>query len=105
MSRLLAPRSIAFIGGNVAAMAIRRSLDIGFSGDIWPVHPKLDEVEGYRCYPSLAHLPGVPDAAFVAIRRELTIDAVRALSGSGAGGCVCYAAGFAEMGQEGRERR
>ena len=103
MSRLLAPRSIAFIGGNVAAMAIRRSLDIGFSGDIWPVHPKLDEVEGYRCYPSLAHLPGVPDAAFVAIRRELTIDAVRALSGSGAGGCVCYAAGFAEMGQEGRE--
>ena len=30
MSRMLAPKSIAFIGGNVAAMAIRRTVDIGF---------------------------------------------------------------------------
>ncbi|MCH8277494.1 MAG: SDR family NAD(P)-dependent oxidoreductase, partial [Proteobacteria bacterium] len=101
MSRMLAPSSIAFIGGSIAAMAIRRALDIGFRGEIWPVNPNLDEVEGYRCYHSLAELPSVPDAAFIGVRRDLTIAAVRTLSEAGAGGCSCYAAGFAEIGDEG----
>jgi len=101
MSRMLAPSSIAFIGGNIAAMAIRRALDIGFRGEIWPVNPNLDEVEGYRCYHSLAELPSVPDAAFIGVRRDLTIAAVRTLAEAGAGGCSCYAAGFAEIGDEG----
>ena len=101
--RLLAPRSIAFIGGSVAAMAINRSLEIGYTGEIWPVHPRHKEMAGYPCYSSLDELPGVPDAAFIGVNRENTIDTVRALSESGAGGCVCYAAGFAEMGDEGQQ--
>ena len=101
MSRMLAPKSIAFVGGSVAAMAIRRTVDIGFRGDIWPVNPNLDQVEGFQCYSSLDELPGVPDAAFIGVRRELSIEAVRTLSNEGAGGCVCYAAGFAEIGVEG----
>lgn len=101
MSRMLAPKSIAFIGGNVAAMAIRRTVDIGFQGDIWPVNPAHDEVEGFKCYSSVDELPKAPDAAFVAIRRELTIGTVRSLSKMDAGGCVCYAAGFSEIGGDG----
>lgn len=100
--RLLAPRSIAFVGGSIAAMAIRRCLEIGFSGEIWPVHPKHDEIAGYPCFKSLDDLPGVPDAAYIGVNRELTIEMVRGLSSSGAGGCVCYAAGYAEMGEEGQ---
>ncbi len=101
LSRLMAPRSIAFIGGTIAAMAMRRSIELGYDGDIWAVNPKLDELEGYRCFKSIGDLPAAPDAAFVGIRRELTIDAVRTLSDMGAGGCVCYAAGFAEIGGDG----
>ncbi|MDH3546873.1 MAG: CoA-binding protein, partial [Gammaproteobacteria bacterium] len=101
MSRLLAPRSIAFVGGRFAAMAIRRTLELGFAGDIWAVNPTLDEIEGVPCYDSVADLPAAPDAAFIGIRRELTIDVVRTLSEMGAGGCVCYAAGFAEIGGRG----
>lgn len=101
MSRMLAPSSIAFIGGSVAAMAIRRTVDIGFRGDIWPVNPNLDQVEGFRCYDSVDELPAMPDAAFIAVRRELSIAVVRTLAAAGAGGCVCYAAGFAEIGGAG----
>ena len=101
MSRMLAPKSIAFVGGRVAAMAIRRTVDIGFEGDIWPVNPKLDEVEGFTCYASVDDLPRAPDAVFISVRRELTIDAIRSLSAMGAGGCVCYAAGFSEIGGDG----
>ncbi len=99
--RLLAPKSIAFIGGSFAAMAIRRSVELGFEGDIWPVNPELSELEGFACFKSVDDLPHAPDAAFVGVRRELTIDVVRSLSAMGAGGCVCYAAGFAEIGGDG----
>ena len=103
MSRMLAPKSIAFVGGSVAAMAIRRTVGIGFCGDIWPVNPHHDTVEGFPCFKSLDDLPSVPDAAFIGVRRELSIAAVRSLSDAGVGGCVCYAAGFAEIGGDGHK--
>jgi len=103
LKRLLSPRSIAFVGGTIADMAIRRNLELAYDGEIWPVHPDRSEVAGLKSYPSVDDLPRAPDAAFIAVRRELTIDIVQKLSDAGAGGCVCYAAGFAEMGGEGQE--
>ena len=102
LARLFSPRSVAFIGGTIAEMAIRRSVEMGYRGEIWPVHPRRKSMEGYDCYRSIEELPGVPDAAHVGVNREATIDIVRCLSQTGVGGCVCYAAGFAEMGAEGR---
>ena len=69
---------------------------MGFAGDIWPVHPTRDEVHGRRCYRSVADLPGAPDAAFVGVNRQLTIEIVRELAERGAGGAICYASGFRE---------
>ncbi len=103
LGRLLSPRSIAFVGGTIAEMAIRRNVELAYDGEIWPVHPDRSEVAGLKSYPSVDDLPRAPDAAFIAVRRELTIDIVQKLSDAGAGGCVCYAAGFAEMGDEGQE--
>lgn len=102
LERLFSPRSVAFVGGTFAEMAIRRNRELGFDGEIWPVHPTRKEVAGFEAYPTIDDLPGVPDAAFVAVNRELTIELVKQLSNAGVGGCVCYAAGFAEMGEEGR---
>ena len=101
LSRLLRPRSIAVVGGRPAAEVIRQSDLIGFDGEIWPIHPKSDEVEGRRAYRSVAELPAAPDAAFVAVNRALTIDVVADLAARGAGGAVCYASGFSESGADG----
>jgi len=103
LARLFAPRSIAFVGGRIATLAIRRCIEIGYAGEIWPVHPTRKTMEGFVCYPGIEDLPGVPDAAHISINRNLTISTVRTLAEIGAGGCVCYAAGFAEMGADGRE--
>ena len=102
LGRLFSPRSVAFVGGSFAEMAIRRNQELGYDGEIWPVHPSRKEVAGFPAFASIADLPGLPDAAFVAVKRELTIDIVKQLSDAGVGGCVCYAAGFAEMGVEGQ---
>ena len=50
-----------------------------------------------------ADLPGSPDAAYVGVNRNLTIDIVRDLAARGAGGAICYATGFTEAGEEGSE--
>jgi acyl-CoA synthetase (NDP forming) len=98
LSRLLNPRSIAVIGGSPAARVVEQCQKLGYTGKIWPVHPTKKEMHGVACFPSLADLPGVPDAAFVAVNRHLTLDAISQLSAMGAGGAVCYASGFAESG-------
>ena len=102
LRRLLAPQSVAFIGGRIAEMTIRRCQQLGFAGEIMPVHPARQSLAGFQCYPTLESLPQVPDAAYVGVNRDLTVDIVARLAAMGAGGCVCYAAGFAEIGGEGQ---
>ncbi|NND03300.1 MAG: acetate--CoA ligase family protein [Acidimicrobiia bacterium] len=103
LGRLLNPRTIALVGGRQAELAIEQCEILGFEGEIWPVHPSRDEVAGHRTFRSIDELPSAPDAAFVAVNRKQTVEVVRQLAKIGAGGAVCYAAGFAEAGDEGAE--
>ncbi|MGR9321278.1 acetate--CoA ligase family protein (plasmid) [Rhizobium leguminosarum] len=96
LDRLLRPQTIAVFGGREARRVIEQCDRMGFAGEIWPVHPKLDEVLGRSCYRSVSDLPQAPDAAFVGVNRMLTVEIVRSLSEAGAGGAVCYASGFSE---------
>ncbi len=89
------------IGGEQVRRAIIQCDRLGYSGEIWPVNPKRKQIESRDCYPSLQDLPQTPDAAFVAIPNDVTVDAVEHLSSIGAGGVVCYASGFAEVGKDG----
>jgi len=70
---------------------------MGFSGEIWPVHPTREVVEGYPCFRGVDELPRAPDASFIGVNRNLTIEIVEQLSMRGAGGAVCYASGFSEV--------
>ncbi len=100
LQRLLAPRSIAVLGGAPADRVVRQCIKLGFEGDIWPVHPTRADLGGIPCHRSLADLPGVPDAVFLGVNRHTTIDAMRTLAAMGAGGAVCYGSGFAESGDD-----
>ncbi|MFQ5955726.1 MAG: CoA-binding protein, partial [Kiloniellales bacterium] len=66
LSPLLTPRSIAFVGASTKPKSvgndmIKEALKGGFAGEIYPVNPKYDAVEGIKCYPALADLPGPVD--------------------------------------------
>jgi acyl-CoA synthetase (NDP forming) len=98
LSRLLRPKSIAIIGGGAWCRSVLGQVrKAEFPGKIWLVHPKGGEIEGLPVLTSISDLPEAPDASFVGINREATIDVVAALSGMGAGGAVCFASGFAEV--------
>ena len=96
LDRLFRPQTIAVFGGREARRVIEQCDRMGFAGELWPVHPTLDEVLGRRCYRSVSDLPSPPDAAFVGVNRILTVEIVRSLSAAGGGGAVCYASGFSE---------
>ncbi len=98
VQRLLNPGSIAFIGGNECAIAITRTRELGFAGKIWAVHPKREELGGIATVKSVDDITGPIDAAFVAVKREPTVEIVRQLRAKNCGGAVIYAAGFAEAG-------
>ena len=97
LDRLFRPKSVAAIGGGYWARSIiEQCRKIGFQGAIYPIHPKATAVDGIPVYRTLADLPETPDAAFICVNRNATIDVVRELSRMGAGGAVCFASGFLE---------
>ncbi len=103
LERVLRPKSIAAIGGLQAGRVVEQCRLMGYEGEIWPVHPKKSEVHGVRAYPSIADLPGVPDAAFIGVNRNLCIEVIRELREMGCGGGVCFAAGFLEADETGAQ--
>lgn len=100
LRRLLAPRSIAVVGGDPAERVVRQCRKLGFAGDIWPVHPRRPDLDGVPSFPALADLPGTPDAVFLGVNRHATIESMKVASALGAGGAVCYGSGFAETGDD-----
>lgn len=98
LSRLLYPKSVAFVGGAECDLAIRRTREFGFEGPIWAVHPRHAKLGGVDTVAAVDRIGGPIDAAFVAVKREAAIDVVAGLSAKGCGGAVIYAAGFAEAG-------
>lgn len=105
LERLFHPKSIAVVGGKSALEAIEQCQKLGFKGDIWPIHPSHKTMAGLQCYADVASLPDAPDACFVAVPAMATIEVVAELAKKGAGGVICYASGFSEIGAIGQERQ
>jgi acyl-CoA synthetase (NDP forming) len=101
LRRLLSPRHIAFIGGRDCQTAIGEAKRRGFTGQIWPVNPTRDRMLGHACFASVDDLPEAPDAVFLAVPAPAAIEVTTALTRRGAGGIVCYTAGFREAGADG----
>ncbi len=95
LSRLLRPRSIAVIGGGaISRYLIENCAKIGFSGQIWQVHPTRG------AFTTVKDLPEPPDVAFIGVNRAATTGIVAELAAMGAGGAVAYASGYAEAAAE-----
>jgi len=104
LGRCLNPKSIAVVGGTEAVRVIQQCRMLGFAGSLWPVNPKRKTMEGLDCFKHIDDLPAAPDSVFIAIPAEPSISVVETLSRNGAGGAVCYASGFREVGSDGENR-
>ncbi len=110
IARLLKPRSVAIIGASAdAAKTAGRPVAYlqkhGFTGDIFPVNPRVDNINGLKCYPDIASIPGTPDVGIVLLGAERAHNAVRDLSARGCAAAIVLASGYTETGEEGARRQ
>ena len=103
LRRLLRPRHVALVGGDDVATVINECRRIGYSGALWPVNPNRKDIAGIPCFADIEALPDAPDASFLAVPKQAAIDITARLAQRGAGGVVCYTAGFSELGSAGQE--
>lgn len=98
--RLLRPKSIALIGGNWTDAVAAGSRAIGYAGQLWRVHPTRPSTPKTHYFRSVDELPAAPDQAFIAVAAPEAVKVAGALQRRGAGGFVCFASGFSELGTE-----
>ena len=89
---LFHPRSVAIVGlprglktGKLFLVALQ---DQNFSGDIYPVNPNVDEIDGLKTYPSVSAIPGPVDLAIVLVPSQYTLPVVRECEEKGIKGAI-----------------
>ncbi|PRY04119.1 acetate--CoA ligase family protein [Paraburkholderia sp. BL25I1N1] len=110
IAKLMRPASVAVIGASAdAAKTSGRPIAYlrkhGFGGDIYPVNPRYESIDGLPCYPDVASLPCAPDVGIVLLGAERAHVAVRDLASRGTSAAIVLASGYAEIGEEGARRQ
>ena len=108
MAPLINPASIAVVGASQRADALGTAVisnlqAVGYTGSIYPINPRYEEVAGLRCYPGLDGLPSTPDAVFVAIPAAGGPDVVEEAGRLGVRAAFLNASGYSDGGAEGKE--
>lgn len=105
MRRTMHPRSIAVIGasaeeGKIGYAVVRNLLDGGFDGAVYPVNPRLAEIQGLKAYPTITDIPGEVDVAVFAIPAALVAGALDQAGAKGVASAILIPSGFAEVGEK-----
>ncbi|MBX3529425.1 MAG: acetate--CoA ligase family protein [Rhizobiaceae bacterium] len=100
---LLDPRSIAIVGASqnparVGGMPFFLCLQHGFKGQLYPVNPKYDAIEGITCYPDISSVPEPADIVALAVPAAEVSAELRRAAAAGMRSAVVFASGFAEAG-------
>jgi acetate---CoA ligase (ADP-forming) len=93
--RMLEPRSIAVVGASVKPGSLGASMMSelrrgGYEGTVYPVNPGYEEVDGYRCYPSIGEVPERVDAAILGVANVRVEQALRDAAAAGVGSAVTF---------------
>ena len=106
------PKAVAIIGatnkkgkvGNVIFENFKKNKEQGiFKGSIYPVNPKLDEIEGYKVYKGVKELPEDADLAVIAIPAPFVPQTMKEIAEKGIKSVIIITGGFGELGEEGKK--
>jgi acetyl-CoA synthetase (ADP-forming) len=105
IARIFEPRRVAVFGasddrGKWGGRIMHYLALHGFEGEIVPLNPRREVVQGRKCYARIADAPPI-DVAVIAVPAAVVPQTVRECASAGAGCCVIITAGFAEAGAEG----
>ncbi len=100
LEALLRPKSIAVVGASprtrMGLAVLDNSRKIGLSGAVMPVNPNYPEIDGFKCYPSLAELPTLPDCVVILVPARAVIGVLEEAGKLGIRSAIVIANGFGD---------
>jgi acetate---CoA ligase (ADP-forming) len=102
--------TVAVIGasrkrGSIGGELFRNILDADFAGAAFPVNLRGEPVAGVRAYTSIGEIADTVELAVICLPGERVLDAAADALRNGVRALCVISAGFAETGEEGRQRQ
>lgn len=102
------PSSVAVVGASQdplkwGHMIFASIIAGGFKGNIYPINPKAEAIEGLKCYPSLRATPENVDLALIVVPAEAVPSVIEDCGAKGTPAAVIITAGFGETGEAGKK--
>jgi acyl-CoA synthetase (NDP forming) len=100
------PRSIAIVGASpnevsINGRTLKYLLKHNYTGKIFPVNPKYNEIRGIPTFPDIASIPGQIDLAILIVAAKGIPDVIDQCMIKNVPFAIIYSSGFAESGDEG----
>jgi acyl-CoA synthetase (NDP forming) len=107
---LLNPKSIAVFGANNDLMGTMGSMQLrnilagsDLRDNIYPIHPRLEIIQGLKAYKSIFEIPVVPDLAFLILPTRVVPEVMEECGQKGIKNLIITSGGFREIGEEGKK--
>jgi acetate---CoA ligase (ADP-forming) len=102
------PKSICIVGASSKPKSLGYELtksvkNYGFTGELFLVNPKSEEILGYKCYPSVEAIDKEVDLAIVMVPKQFAEQTIIDLLKKNIKAIILVTAGFKETGKEGEE--
>ncbi|MCS7197207.1 MAG: acetate--CoA ligase family protein [Candidatus Bipolaricaulota bacterium] len=109
LEALFAPQSVAVIGASTKPDSLGRAvfknvLFSGYTGVVYPVHPKARSILGVKAYPSVLDIPDEIDLAVIIVPAAAVAEVLDECGRKGVRASIVISAGFKEIGEEGAKR-
>ena len=103
MNRIMKPKAVAVIGasaetGKIGNSVMKNLINGGYKGEIYPIHPKAEEIMGKKVFKSVKDIPGEVDIAVFAIPASLVAGALIECGEKKVVGAILIPSGYAETG-------
>lgn len=95
------PRSIAVVGASTSegpGSFVAAIKEMKFQGDLYPVNPKAEEIQGLKCYPNLLAIPGHVDHVISSVPLRFVEQLMEDSVTKGVKTIHFFTAGFSETG-------
>ena len=103
---IMYPDSVAVFGASNSMLTMGTSLlvnmmELGYEGEIFPIHRELREVLGLKAYRGLDEVPRVPDTALIVVPARVVPKILTDCGKKGIPSAIIVSGGFRELGREG----
>ena len=107
LEQILNAKSVSLVGasnkeGSFGRLFVEGLIKMGCK-NIYPVNPRSPEIMGLKAYPSITDIPYDVDVAILLTPPEPVLGLVKECVQKKVKGVVVFAAGFGEMGEEGKK--